>query len=214
MAKSVGGTGDGLTDIIWIPPLEPALKVVVVLDHTIELLQQLVGLVLVDLVNALGKLADRVNTLPAGHRVRPHDRMDSSEVFPLVKRASPLPLLNLLAPALNRHSHAVSTAGHGQTIHEVLVRLGQAVVDLVARSPQRVAARLGQLDDTERRVVGGDGLELDVGVPLGRVEAALVHVGHLLEHVLEADRVDVADVSVWRAALGHVGWRQRKDVHR
>lgn len=121
----------------------------VVLDHAVEFLQQLFRFVLVHLVDAFGKLPDREDTSPASHWMGPDDRMDRGEAIPFIQGASPLSLYDLLPSTFHAHAHAIGSACDGQAIYKVLIRLGQAIIQLIARGPKRIAAGFGQFDDAE-----------------------------------------------------------------
>lgn len=49
-----------------------------------------------------------------------------------------------------------------QTIKEFLISRRKAIIDFIARCPERVAAEAGEISELEDGVVGGDGLESDV----------------------------------------------------
>ena len=57
-------------------------------------------------------------------------------------------------------------AGGGQRLEELLVRAGDAVVDLVSRCPESVASRGGSGLHAQEREVGGAVFEEGVAVPL------------------------------------------------
>ena len=99
-----------LTNVMRVPPPEPALKVMVVLDHTVELLQQLLRLVRINLVDALGELADGEDASPARDRVRAHEGVDGCQGLALVELVAPLALLNPLAPIADGHVGPIFTS--------------------------------------------------------------------------------------------------------
>ena len=108
---------------MWISPFEPALQVMIILDHAVEFFQQLIRFVLIDLVDALGKLTDRKDTFPAGHRMRAHNRMDRGEGASLIQWASPLALFNLLSSAFSCHLYAIGSTCDSQSVYKILVGL-------------------------------------------------------------------------------------------
>lgn len=64
-----------LTKIILIPPFEPDLQIMILIDRIHKLLQQLRTLLIIELVDELRKRPQRKNALPPRHRVGPHHRM-------------------------------------------------------------------------------------------------------------------------------------------
>lgn len=61
-----------------------------------------------------------------------------------------------------------------QTLKEGSHLRRQAVIDLVARGPERVSAGFGQSVNLEHGVVGGYALKADIGVPSYRGEATRI----------------------------------------
>lgn len=49
-------------------------------------------------------------------------------------------------------------------------------------------------------------------MPLGGIKAFFVHVGHFVEHVFEANRIDIADLSVWDAPFWQVSRGKGENV--
>lgn len=82
---------------------------------------------------------------------------------PLPQRVSQAPCLVVKETRIMRRRQALQELCHLR---------GQAVVDLVPRRPQRIAAGLRERVDLQHGVVGGDALEADVGMPAHRGEPA------------------------------------------
>lgn len=196
-----------------IPPLEPDLQIVTLHDNRLELLQQLFRLILVQLIDILRERSQRKDTLPPGHRIRPHDRMDSHQLLPNIERTSPRLSVDLvlLGVSLRCLDEAVAHERRGQAFEELLVRFRKPVVELVPRCPEGVSTGFGELGQSERGVVSWCGLELDIGVPLGRVIATAVGLAIVGEHLLAGERADCADFGVCGAELVGVV-QQRVDV--
>lgn len=162
------GRGDRLTDIIRILPLKPHRSIGIVQNHPIKSIQQLLRLTRLQLVDLLGKRPEREDALPPGHRVRAHDGVYRREMFPDIQRAATGLVVQdiVLRVPFRGADEPVADEGRRQPFEEFLVRAGEAVVDLVARGPERVAAPVGgELREPEGRVVRRARLELDVAVP-------------------------------------------------
>lgn len=146
-------------------------------NDPIKPIQQLSRLPLLQLVDPLGKPPQRENALPPRHRIRPYHRVHRREVPAHVQRAAPRLLVNGDAFGVVGHGAVEPVADEGgrEPFKEALVGPREAVVDLVARGPEGVAAAVGgQLGQAQGGVVGGAGLELDVAVPGGRVVPTFV----------------------------------------
>lgn len=211
-------------------PLEADLGVVVLGDEVEEVLQQDVGLVLGNAVDALGEAPVDENGFPTGYgcegwgglltnflffylfffffcvvlslggkgqplTIRPNHRMHRRQRIALVQRVAPYALAQRVAQPGGLVAEKRGVVRGGEPLEHGAHRGAQAVVGLVAAGPERVAAGGRQGVDLEHGVVGGDGLECDVGVPPGRGEAA--RVGALVREA---------------AALGLLGRRDDADL--
>lgn len=114
---------------------------------------------------------------------------------------------------LGRANESIPNKRRRQALKELLIGLGESVVNLVATRPHGIAARLGEDGEPERGVVGRTRLELDVAVPAGGVVAPFVGLVLVSKHLLAGHRADVADFIVTdtklRGAVQH-----RVDVQR
>ena len=110
--------------------------------------------------------AHGIHALPASNRVGPDNRMHSLEISPHILRRTtglridlePIQFRRLVEPRLLERS--------SQPLQKLLIRLRDAIIDLVSRTPEGITACLGQLYQTERSIVGRDRLKGNVGVPL------------------------------------------------
>lgn len=127
--------------------------------------------------------------------IRANDRMDGGQRFALVEgRAS-----NSLPQRIAQPPRLVVEEGRVVRRRQPLQHLRhggrQAIVDLIARRPEGVAARLWERVNLQHGVVGGDGLEADVAVPAHGREAArvaeLVREAAALLLLLAADHADL-----------------------
>jgi len=177
-------------------------------NDTAKLPQQLGTLLIIQLINILRKRAKGKNTLPPGHRIRPHNRVHSTQRLAHILRAPTRLLVQLHALRLGGSSfdEPIADKRRAQRLKELLVRRREAVVDLVPGGPERVAPGFGQLGQAQRGVVGGDGLELDVRVPLCGVVVPVARASLLvvLEYLLSGDAADGADFGVVDAEFGRV----------
>lgn len=185
-----------LTDIIFVPPFEANLQVMVLGDGVVEFLQDVLAFVRMDFVDVFRKGTDGEDTLPPGDGVGAHDGMDGRErPADVLWRAARVDIEGG-TPRVGGFDEAVTDERGRQTLEEMLDGFAEALVDLVAGGPQCVAAGLGQLDQPQAGVVGGDRLELDVAVPLRGVVASLVLLVRVREELLAVHRGDVADLGV------------------
>lgn len=98
-----------------------------------------------------------------GHQIRAHILRRTPWTRP--NRLAQPPGLIMEEIGIMRSRQRLQESGHG---------LGQAVVELVAASPERVPPRRRQGVDFQHGEVGGDVFEGDVRVPAGRGETAAV----------------------------------------
>lgn len=146
-------------DIVAVLPADADLQVVVVDQQLGEPLQQRLGLELGHVVDVRQVAADGEDGLPARDRVGAHDGVDGGQLLAHVEGRAAGLVVDLEVAALGGGDEAGLRKGGRQALEELLVRCGDAVVDLVAGAPERVAAGLGEVDEAEGRVVCGDGLE-------------------------------------------------------
>ena len=131
-----------------------------------EPIEQLLTLLLCHVVNVAHVPADREDTLPSSHGIRPDDRMNGSERRTDILGRSPGLIVELESISLGRGSEAGLVEGDSQGLEELLVRLAEKIVHLIAAGPQGVSAGPRKRHEPERRVIRGDRLESNVAVPL------------------------------------------------
>lgn len=202
-------------DVILVSPLEPHLQVVVVQNHPVEFVQQLLALLRVQLVDPLGKRTQCKDALPASHWIRTYHRVHCRQVFADILRAATGFLVDDHIGILLRGANKpIPNKCSRQSLKELLVRPREPVVNLVAARPQRVTTpTLRQLRKPERGVVCRTLLELDVAVPACGVVAALVGLVGVGKHLLARHGRNMRDLIVahakFRGAVEH-----RVDVQR
>jgi len=153
-------------------------------DGVMELLENLLALVRVDLVNVFGERADGKYALPPSNRVGAYDGMYGRKRLAHIFWGASSFCVQRGSPRLSSLDESVADESRGQAFQECLHRLAEAFIDLVPRCPERVAARRGQLDQSQAGVVGRHWLELDVAVPLGGVVLPLVLLCRDVEELL------------------------------
>lgn len=154
----------------------------IIQNHPMKPIQQLRRLSLVQLIDPLGETAQRKDTLPPSDGVGPHDGVHRRKILADVEGAAAGLLVDEDVLRVVGHGAVEPVADEGgrEALEEFLVRAGEAVVDLVARGPEGVAAAVGgELGQAEGGVVGGADFELDVAVPFGRVVATFVSGGRV-----------------------------------
>jgi hypothetical protein len=116
-------------------------------NHIIKLLQQLLALIRIKLINILRECADGIDTLPTSHGIRTDHWVDGGQLFTDVLRAPAWFLIDpdFLWVRRGGFDEAISDEGCSQAFEELLVRLRKAIVDFVARGPQGIAAGGGKL---------------------------------------------------------------------
>ncbi len=149
--------------VILIPP-KPHLRIMILRHEIEQVRQQDVTLIPRDAIDAAREAAIDIERLPARDRVRADDRVDRREGRAAVQRRAAQALAQRIAQARGLVEEEGRVVRGRQALEEALHGRRQAVVDLVARGPQRVAAAAtgGQGVDLQHRVVGRHGLEGDV----------------------------------------------------
>lgn len=112
----------------------------ILVDQVKEPLQEMIALLLGDPVDMTHMTSDWEDTLPPSHGISTDDRVDCLEVESdvlgrttgLTIELKPSLLCDLLEVRLSK--------GAGQPFQELLVWLADAIVDLIARGPQRVCS--------------------------------------------------------------------------
>lgn len=130
------------------------------------------------------------NALPPGYGVRPDNWVHSLQLRPDILRSTASFSINLEPVPLSRFVETRLLESSGQPLQKLLVRFTQAIIDLVPRCPEGVATCLWQLHQAEGGVIGGNGLEGNVGVPLRGV---LLLVGKLIGEVVMTVELPVLD---------------------
>ena len=191
------------TDVVLVPPLEPHLQVMAPFQNLSEPGYEFLAFVGRELVDRLELRPDREKTLPPCHWVRSYDGMHRLQRSADIQWISARPFVDLdpVWVGLGRLYETFPREGGGQTLEESLICRGESIVELVTRSPERVAARKGELGQAERSVVGRYGLELDIGVPERGLVTLLWYPGRklVLKEVLTSRRTDYADLCVGNA---------------
>lgn len=117
-------------------------------DQLSEPVEKVVALVLGHFIDALRVVANGVNALPAGDRIRPDDGVNRLEVCSDVLWRTAFGAVQLEVVPLGTFVENGLRVSGSQSLQELLVRWRQTVVDLVARRPQSIAASLGKLGKT------------------------------------------------------------------
>jgi len=163
--------------IIFIP-FESNLRIMILRHQVKQVRQQEIAFIPCDAVNPPRKAAVDVERFPSCDGVSADHGMDGGQCSAVVERRAADALAERVSESLGLFEEEFRVMGCGEAFEELLHWRGEAVVDLVAGGPERVAAGGGQGVDFEHRVVGRDGLEGDVGVPACAGEA-----GHVAELV-------------------------------
>jgi hypothetical protein len=193
---------------------------VALVDNVEEPVEQLARLLGRDAVDVLDVAADGEDGLPPCDGVGADDGMDGLELGADVLGGAAGLVVEGEAGLFGDLVEGGLLEGDGEGLEELLVRLADAVVDLIARCPEgvwrvssrtgrgkggrgRTAAGPGQLDETKGGVVRGNGLKGDIAVPLRRVLAlgAQLVLGGLGVELLVLDGADGADLRVLAAEL-------------
>lgn len=185
-------------EIIRIPPAQADLQVVVLDDEADEPVEEVARLVVAEPVDALHVVAHGEDGPPPRHRVRADHRVHGLEHVADVLGRAALRRVQGEPVGVGRVLEARLRVVRRQRVQEAPERLGDAVVHLVARGPERVfcrrrvlatdlgskyaqscaisvmgdgdmlrltPARLGQLRQSQQRIVTRNRLERNVRVP-------------------------------------------------
>ena len=121
-----------LTNVIRVLPLEPDLKVVVFVDNVKEPRQERLALLLCHAVDVTDMAADREDALPPCHRVGTDDGMNGLELCPDVFRGATRLVVELEPGTLGDITEGRLLESGCQSLKESLIRLRDAVVDIIA----------------------------------------------------------------------------------
>ncbi len=127
-------------EIIDVLPAVADLKVVVLDNELGEPVEEVLGFSLAEAVDLSNVVANSEDTLPAGDRVGADDGVDGLKELADVLGGTTLSTVNLKAVAVSSLVEAGLGICGGQGVKEALDGLGDAVVDLVARSPERICS--------------------------------------------------------------------------
>ncbi len=97
--------------------------------------QQLLALLVCQSIDVLDVPPHREDALPPRHRVGPHHRVDRLELFAYVLGGSARLVVQLESGTLRDLVEVRLLERGSQSLEELLVRLGEAVVDLITRRP-------------------------------------------------------------------------------
>lgn len=149
---------------VVLVPAETDLQVVIVGDELEEVSLENVAFARRNVVDptVLDLVTCPKQTLPASHRVGADHGVRRGEVDAGVLWRPAFLLDQFFAKLLGHLDKVGLMMRRSQALCQLLERWGQAVVRLVARGPERVAARvLWGIDDLEDRIVGWDAFESD-----------------------------------------------------
>jgi hypothetical protein len=188
-----------LTDIIWVTPSESHLQVVILTDHRIEFLQQIVGLVFGQAVDLLSEGSKCENALRSSHRVGPDNRMHCTQrcAHVLWRSARTFEYLHFVWEGFGRGGKSLALEGSGQGLEEVLIGRRELIIQTASRRPQSVTASRRYLGQAQAGIIRRVWLKLYIGMPLRCVVPFwLTKLTLLLEHVFLRSRRDVAHLRV------------------
>lgn len=199
-------------DVVLRLPLQPHLQVVVLDDELHKPVEKVLALIVRQPVDPLDVVAHGEDGLPTRHGVGADDGVDGLEDLADVLGCAPRRGVHVEVVALGRLVEARLGVVPRQGVEEAAEGGRDAVVELVSRGPEGIAAGLGQLDEAEEGIVAGNGLEGDVRVPLAPAALATA-VGALGEEAVFVELLgllgrDDADFVVLAAEVaGCVGYR-------
>jgi hypothetical protein len=131
------------TNVVGVLPLEPHLQVVVLVHELQEPVEQVLGLEVGDAVDVANVPANGEHALPPGHGVGANDRVHGLELATNVLGRATLLFVDAKAGVLGDLVEVRLREGRRQGLEELLERLADLVVDLVARGPEGVCQLLG-----------------------------------------------------------------------
>jgi hypothetical protein len=127
--------------------------------------QHMRSFLLRNLIDLLRMMTYSEYALPTRHRVRPDDGMHSRQIRASISRVAALAAVELETVLLRALVEDRLLACHGQRLEKFAVGGRDAVVEFVARRPERITSSLRKLSQAQDSVVRGYRLESDIAVP-------------------------------------------------
>lgn len=158
-----------LTDIVSILPSESDLQIVVILQQSQKPCEQVLALMLSQTIDVSDVTTDGEDTLPARDGVCPDNGMDSLQLCSNVLWSASWFVVELVSAFLGSGDKVRLLESCGQGLQELLVWLGDSVIELVAGCPEGVTTGLGQVNKTKGRVICWLRFKCNIAVPLSRV---------------------------------------------
>jgi len=161
----VGGAVVPNSKIVLTVPLESALQVMVLSDHTEELIEEMIGFTLGETIDMLYMMANSEDSLPSGNRVGADDWVLSGELLADVEWVATSLRVELESLVTSGLSEERLGVGGGKTIEELLVGRGETIVNFVAGCPKSITAKGWKISELQDSIIGWNRLKGDVRVP-------------------------------------------------
>jgi len=147
------------SEIILVVPLEAALKIMVLSDHTEELILEVGALTISQTVNVLAMVTNSKDALPSSDRIGANNGVVSGKFTTNVEWVTTGLLIKLELLVLGSLGEEGLSICSGQTIEELLVSRREAVIDLIARSPKSVPTESWDISQLQHSIVTWNWLE-------------------------------------------------------
>ena len=136
-----------LTNVVLVSPLEANLKVMVLCNDRVELLEQFIRLLCVQFVDEFGEGAESEYTLPTSDGVGSDNRVYGYEFFAHVQRTTTLFLVYLDLLRIGSCGFGETFAGECscKAFEELPVGRRESVVNLVPGCPYSITTSLWEL---------------------------------------------------------------------
>jgi len=158
MDNGKGNRGTHNSNII-LPPLHPHLQIMILINQSSQICQDLNRFLLAQLINLMHLFKHTIQALPPSNRVCTNDRMAGNKVCSHILRSTSRTRMNSKAQTLARCLERGIIMCCRQPFEEFLVRSREAIVSLIARCPKRVAAWGGHNTHLEDSIIGWDMFE-------------------------------------------------------
>jgi hypothetical protein len=125
-----------LTNVVGVLPPVADVEGVVLAEHIVEPLEEIVALVLGNVVDVGDVRTNWEDTLPSSHGMGSHNRVDGLDLRANILGGAALLAVNLKAIASCSQGKQRLVEGCGEGFEELLIGRAEAVVNLVAGAPE------------------------------------------------------------------------------
>lgn len=171
------------SNVVLRLPAETDLEVMVLDNKLDKPVEEVLALFLGKTMDLLDVMADGKDRLPACHRIGANNRVDRLEDIANILRSAALTCVDLKVVALGCIvEKGLSVVGR-KSVEKAAESGRDAVVKLIARSPEGVTPSLGELCQAKQGIVTWNGLKGNIRVPLTLAALSAIAKPRALEAV-------------------------------